>query len=529
MPNMEARTVANIMVEEVIARFGVPDKIHSDQGRQFESALFTEMCKILQIEKTRTTPYHPQSDGMVERFNRTLLSMLSAFVNQNHNDWDDQLALVMMAYRSCEQETTSCSPNMLMLGREVTTPLDLMYEMPPPMREIPANQWVWELKERLERIHGFVRDHTGRSMNRQKKYRDRKIAYEQFVTGDRVYVFFPVTKVGTSSKLTSFWKGPFAITEKLSDVLYKVVCGRAGADQVIHCDRLKKAKQQTLSHENTDKVSESENQIPDPSLSFSEGEYQEEVESHEVEAESHEVEAESHEVGTHKRVRKKPQWLQDYVLCFRRAMPNLKTTVRKQPSETDQGPRVRCNYCGATFKRLQYMMKHMRRVHQGQPASTSKTAETKAGVEEAPVTPLASTSKQDLSDDSSTGSADWDVDPGIELVENAVQVPGCTVRKATRPAPVCAPKRPKLSQSETDDDDISQFSLKFSVQSEEKKTVRRINVENCGELIMESKSQIGSSMELSLKELVGDRQVKSGDVVFKIKDTEIEVGISYRK
>ena len=65
MPNMEARTCAKILVQEVISSFGVPNQIHSDQGRQFESNLFAEICELLQIEKTRTTPYHPQSDGMV--------------------------------------------------------------------------------------------------------------------------------------------------------------------------------------------------------------------------------------------------------------------------------------------------------------------------------------------------------------------------------------------------------------------------------------------------------------------------------
>ena len=83
MPNMEARTVAKILVEQVITRFGVPYTIHSDQGRQYESELFKEMCSLLQIEKTHTTPYHPQSDGMVERFNWTLEAMLSSVVNKN--------------------------------------------------------------------------------------------------------------------------------------------------------------------------------------------------------------------------------------------------------------------------------------------------------------------------------------------------------------------------------------------------------------------------------------------------------------
>ncbi len=162
MPNMEARTVAKILVEEVVVKFGIPAKIHSDQGRQFESKLFQEMCKILNIDKTRTTPYHPQSDGMVERFNKTLATMLSAYVQENQRNWDELIPYVMMAYRSSEHETTGMTPNMLMMGREVSTPLDLLYEMPVGMKTFPDNEWVWELKERLETAHKLGENHTGK-------------------------------------------------------------------------------------------------------------------------------------------------------------------------------------------------------------------------------------------------------------------------------------------------------------------------------------------------------------------------------
>ena len=70
LPDIEAKTVAEALLHGFITRYGVPFQIHSDQGSQFESNLFQELCKVLGIEKTRTTPYHPQSDGLVERFNR---------------------------------------------------------------------------------------------------------------------------------------------------------------------------------------------------------------------------------------------------------------------------------------------------------------------------------------------------------------------------------------------------------------------------------------------------------------------------
>ena len=83
MKDMEAQKVACILVNEFICRMGVPDTIHTDKGRNFESNLNKELCLMLGIRKTRTTPYHPQSDGMVERFNRTLLNMLSISVRSH--------------------------------------------------------------------------------------------------------------------------------------------------------------------------------------------------------------------------------------------------------------------------------------------------------------------------------------------------------------------------------------------------------------------------------------------------------------
>ena len=87
MKNMEASTIVQILMNEFITRYGVPEILHTDQGRNFESSLIKELCRTLGINKTRTLPYHPQSDGMVERFNRTLLNMLSITTDENVQNW----------------------------------------------------------------------------------------------------------------------------------------------------------------------------------------------------------------------------------------------------------------------------------------------------------------------------------------------------------------------------------------------------------------------------------------------------------
>lgn len=305
MPNMEAQTVARLIVEEVICRFGVPVLIHSDQGRQYESLLFREVCHHLQIRKTRTTPYHPQSDGMVERFNKTLATMLSNYVDDNHRDWDECIPFVMMAYRASQHESTGFTPNMLMLGRESTTPLDIVYDMPSSWKQVPKHDWVWVLLDRMERAHHLVRRHSEGAILRQKHYHDMKMSYEQFKSGDSVYVYFPQRKTGCSPKLTSYWRGPFQVLAKISEVLYKVNCGRNGKEQIVHCDRMKACKAQVLRGED----------IEPESSDYAKVEVNVEEQDDDFGSSYKKVEVTDELVAGSRprRERRTPTWLQDYV------------------------------------------------------------------------------------------------------------------------------------------------------------------------------------------------------------------------
>ena len=86
IPNQEADTVAQKLMEEMFLRFSPPEQLHLDHGQQFKSILVVEICKVLGIKKTRITPYHLQGDGMVERFNRTLISLLSTAIKDHHKE-----------------------------------------------------------------------------------------------------------------------------------------------------------------------------------------------------------------------------------------------------------------------------------------------------------------------------------------------------------------------------------------------------------------------------------------------------------
>ena len=175
IPDQEARTIAELLVKEIICRFGVPQLIRTDQGRNFESVLFAEMCQLLGIKKTRTTPYHPQSDSMVERYNRTLESQLSKFADHNQRDWDLHIPFLIMAYRSADHNSTGCSPAKMMLGRELKLLIDLIFGRPEEEPHQGASNYANTLQEKLERVHRFAREHVETMSNQMKQKHNLQI------------------------------------------------------------------------------------------------------------------------------------------------------------------------------------------------------------------------------------------------------------------------------------------------------------------------------------------------------------------
>lgn len=238
IPDQEASTVANLLVREVICRFGVPLFIHSDQGRNFESLLFAEVCSLLGMEKTRTTSYHPQSDGMVERFNRTLENQLSRFVNEHHTDWDEHIPYILMAYRSAVHESTKCTPAKVLFGSELRLPIDLYLGRPDTEQEQSVSEYVSCLQEKLESIHKFTRGQLQLVSDKMKDRYDLLQTVEPLERGDPVWLYQPQRKRGLSPKLQSNWEGPYLIIKKINDLVYRVQQGPRTKAKVVHRNRL---------------------------------------------------------------------------------------------------------------------------------------------------------------------------------------------------------------------------------------------------------------------------------------------------
>ena len=232
--------MARKLTDKFFFRFSPPEQLHSDQGRNFESAVISEVCKLLGVVKTRTTPYHPQSDGLVERFNRTLLSMLATAAVEQPFDWESQLRRLCLAYNTSIHPTTGETPFLLMFGRQVRMPVDVMYgTFTPQPSTVP--QYVADLRSNLEAAYQRVRDCMGRKLDRQKEVYDRKAHGEPFEQGDLVWLHTSAVPRGRSKKLHCPWSGPFSIVRRLSDAVYRIQHTKARRQRrVVHFDRLKR-------------------------------------------------------------------------------------------------------------------------------------------------------------------------------------------------------------------------------------------------------------------------------------------------
>ncbi|GFX17666.1 retrovirus-related Pol polyprotein from transposon 412 [Trichonephila clavipes] len=183
-----------------ISRFGVPLQLHSDEGRNFDSAVYKRLCEIFVIDKTRTTALLPQSDGMVERFNLIILNSLSLLVSSNQQDGDKKLPWFLLAYRSAVNETTGYSPSQTLFGRDLRLPADLLFSRPPNAPLAPE-EYIEKLQEWMEKMHHLASERIGMASKRMKTRFDARAIRHDFHEGDKVWLWNPKRQKRQSPKL----------------------------------------------------------------------------------------------------------------------------------------------------------------------------------------------------------------------------------------------------------------------------------------------------------------------------------------
>ncbi|XP_064470265.1 uncharacterized protein LOC135385018 [Ornithodoros turicata] len=246
LPSIETERVAEALVN-IFSRVGVPEEILSDRGTNFTSGLMKEVARLLSLRQLTTTPYHPMANGLVEKFNGTLKTMLRRMCAERPRDWDRYLAPLLFAYREVPQESLGFSPFELLYGRNVRGPLTILRELwdkeeiEPELKS--TYQYVFDLRNRLEETCKIAHEELERSSERYARYFNARSQDRRLKPGDKVLLLLP----NESNKLTMQWKGPFAIAETRGAVDYLVDLGHT--KKVFHINMLKKYQERTASAE----------------------------------------------------------------------------------------------------------------------------------------------------------------------------------------------------------------------------------------------------------------------------------------
>ena len=246
LANQKAETVADILSFQYMPEHGAIEQLHTDQGGSFDAKIVKEICTILETRKTRTTGYHPQSNGLVERFNRTLIAMLTKHQVDHPADWDKHLSLVATAYNTSVHDSTGYTPFFLTHGREMRLPTDLMIPVPLPDSRVGniTTHFAKTLKETLFTAFHTADNFLDGARKRQKHGYDKWAKEHSFAVGDRVWLFDPTARRGRANKLVLPWVGPYIIKKRFdvdgkTGVTYRIKLENGRRQLVVHHNRLK--------------------------------------------------------------------------------------------------------------------------------------------------------------------------------------------------------------------------------------------------------------------------------------------------
>ena len=196
--NQTAQTTAKALYDNFFRYYSFPARLHSDQGRNFESRVIKELCRLNNTKKSRTTPYHPMGNGSAERFNQTLLRMLGTLENQQKSDWKSYVAPLVQAYNATKSDATGFSPHFLMFGWHPRLSVDAFLGTSPSQDEAATGPQSYgkKLKTRMQFAYDVAAKHASKVADKNKSIYDRRIRETALEVGDRVLV----RKVGLQGK-----------------------------------------------------------------------------------------------------------------------------------------------------------------------------------------------------------------------------------------------------------------------------------------------------------------------------------------
>ncbi|KAE8739346.1 hypothetical protein FOCC_FOCC015160 [Frankliniella occidentalis] len=233
--------VARAFVNQLVARYGVPDYLLTDNGACYISEMFGHVTKLLGVTHLRCTPLRPQAQGSIERSHRTLGEALSMYVNSRGNDWPEFLQLVAMSMRSAVNRSTGETPYFLLTGFDMRLPYDLLTEPVTPRHDLTDNL-AGRLQSDARRTFRIVRERMRRAARASRTYYNKRAKVPKFELGNLVYLLEKSHKKGVSRKFRKRYSGPWRLEEKRSPTTWRLKRVYGRKERVVHSDRLKIAR-----------------------------------------------------------------------------------------------------------------------------------------------------------------------------------------------------------------------------------------------------------------------------------------------
>jgi len=250
IPNGSSLEVAKFFCEQIVCRFGTPLKVLTDQGKCFESQLAKAVYDIMGSKHLRTTAYHPATNGLTERFNKTLATMISMYVSKSQMNWDQYLPFVVSAYNTAVQASTKMSPFFLVHGFEARMPMEI--NLSSQTMGIPGAEIYGKLLDTfLSAKRELARSNIQTAQAANKRDYDQRHRPVVFLPGDKVMVYTPRRKKGRAEKLLHFWEGVFIVQERFGLNVYKLTRENDKNQKIelVHVSRIKPYRERILARQ----------------------------------------------------------------------------------------------------------------------------------------------------------------------------------------------------------------------------------------------------------------------------------------
>jgi hypothetical protein len=238
VPDITAETTAKFIVEEIICRHGAVEELLSDLGRNFLAEVVQQILVIVGTRHVRTTSYKPSTNGLDERFNGTLCRSISKYVDSTQKNWDEFIGMLRFAYNTTTQSSTKLSPFMILHGRDVRLPIDVITGEPVNRPDDPK-AYARDLIEVMPTIWKIVKENINEAQRHQKRHFDKRHRDVNYEKGSLVWVYKPARKRGMTDKLIHKNRGPYIIVDKYKDVNYIVEQVRGPKKrEIVHVSKL---------------------------------------------------------------------------------------------------------------------------------------------------------------------------------------------------------------------------------------------------------------------------------------------------